>query len=97
MLLSRSLWWCRLRVGRWLLYGRLLLYRRRRPGWLLVLCWPFWHRGLCRRGLGRLGRLGLRRLWPCLTARFFWGTTAGNPGDQIQFGLDSQHLMETGG
>lgn len=101
-LLSRWLlggtWLDRRLLHRWL--HRLWCHRLGRLNWLRGLRW--W-RGLSRRNL--LGRL--HRPWRCCrggrlpgwrrTARAFWGTTIRGARDEIEFGRDAKHLVESGG
>src|SRR5699024_6441951 len=96
------LWWGLLRRLHRLRWHRSLLLSRLR--W----CWPFlWFLVLrssllCRWLLG-LHSWWLRPLlwlcrwsgvWPGRAARTFWGTTLRGPRDQVQFGLNSQHMVE---
>ena len=44
-------------------------------------------------------RLGwsLLRLWPSRAARCFWGTTARGARNEIELGLDAEHMIESSG
>lgn len=81
--------WCRLlclRSGRRLLLCWLLVHRR-------LLRWPLLSRWLLRWRLG----WSLLRLWPSRAARCFWGTTVRGARNQIEFRLDTEHMVESGG